>query len=278
MFQRHKPAFVLGGYLFVSFLLLSWSADRVVQSLKVAFFYLLNPVSSPLIEPLAQWGTVGENLYLLIHADRRAREAERRWLLGRLDEKRIASVEEENRRLTEFTGLSRWPYFRASPARVWARNPTDWFHSVIVRPSNVAECRTGDAAVSVVNGRVVVLGQVAEILPQGLARVLLLTDPSSAVSGLSARTNEQGLVEGRGINVLLFNYLFSDSEVRPGDEVVTAGLGEVFPAGLLVGTVLSVQEASHESFKRAVVSPAARLSNIEHLLLLTRREEGGDLR
>jgi rod shape-determining protein MreC len=214
---------------------------------------------------------------LLIHADRRARAAEQRWLSERLDEKRTATVEAENRRLTEFMGLARWPHFTAAPARVWARNSTDWFHSVIVRPAEGAPCRTGDAAVSVVDGRVVILGQVAEILPQGLARVLLLTDPSSAVSAHAARTGEQGLVEGRGANVLLLNYLFSDSEVKPGDEVVTSGLGEVFPEGLLVGQVLSIQDATHESFKRAVVSPAARLSNIQHLLLLSRRPEPGEL-
>lgn len=273
MFQRHRPAVVFSCYAVLGLALLSWSGDRIVQSLKYAFFYLLAPTSAPAVGPLSQWGEFGRNLSLLIHADQRARTAEARWLAERLDEKRTQTIEEENRRLTESAGLARWPQFSATAARVWARNANDWFHSVLVRPAVGAPVRVGDAAVTVRDGRVVILGQVAEILPRGLARVLLVTDPSSSLSAHAARTAEQGLVEGRGANVLLFNYLFSDSPIQPGDEVITSGLGDVFPEGVLIGRVLAVQEATHESFKRAVLSPAAKLNDVRDMLLLSRRPD-----
>ena len=274
MFQRHRPAVVFSVYAVLGLALLSWSSDRIVQSLKYAFFYLLAPTSAPAVGPLSQWGEFGHNLSLLIRADQRARAAEARWLAERLDEKRSQTIEEENRRLTESAGLARWPRFSATAARVWARNANDWFHSVMVRPAAGAPVRVGDAAVTVRDGRVVILGQVAEILPRGFARVLLVTDPSSSLSAHAARTDEQGLVEGRGANLLLFNYLFSDSPIQPGDEVITSGLGDVFPEGVLIGRVLAIQEATHDRLKRAVLAPAAKLNDVREMLLLSRRPEG----
>jgi len=269
LFQRHRTAIFFSLYSFASLALLSWSTDRFVQSLKYAFYYLLQPAGLPAVSALDQWGSFAGRVALLIRADQRAQKAESRWLAERLDEKRLATLEEENRRLTESLGLARWPRFTPHPARVWARDAADWFHSVIVRAGNRTSVRVGDAVLTIVDGRVTVVGQISELFPNGTARVLLMTDSFSSLSAHVARTGEQGLVEGRSADRLLLNYLFSDSDVRAGDEIVTSGLGGVTPAGLLVGRVLTVQEATRGSFKRAVLAPAAKLNNLRDVVILS---------
>jgi len=275
LFQRHRRLVFFSLYSFASLALLSWSTDRFVQSLKYAFHYLLQPAGFPAVSPLDRWGRFAGRVARLIQADQRALRAESRWLAERLDEERLAMLEEENRRLTASLGLARWPRFTPHPARVWARDAADWFHSVIVRAGDRAPVSIGDAVLTIVDERVAVVGQISELLPNGTARALLLTDPFSSLSAHVVRTGEQGIVEGRGADRLLLNYLFSDSDVRAGDEIVTSGLGEVTPAGLLVGRVLAVQEATRGSFKRAVLVPAAKLNNLRDVVILSAAAAGG---
>jgi len=267
LFERHRTTILFGLYTLISMCLLAWSADRVVQSLKHTFYYLWLPAGSPLVSQMDQWGRFGQRLARLLRADQRAAEFESRWLDGRLDTVRQKMLEEENQRLTHLLGVTRWPRYQRTTARVWARDATDWFHSVLVKPA--APVGVGDAVVTVQGGRPVVLGQVREILPDGKARVVLLTDPFSALSAHVDRTGDQGLVEGRGANRLLLNYLFSDADVHAGDEVVSSGLGEVFPPGLLIGRVLDVLEPTGGSAKRALIAPAARLGVLREVLILS---------
>jgi cell shape-determining protein MreC len=63
--------------------------------------------------------------------------------------------------------------------------------------------------------------------------------------------------------------------VKPGDEVVTAGLGGVFPEGVFLGAVETVERESRESFKWARLRPAVRLSELEEVFIL-RREATSD--
>lgn len=268
MFQRHRSAYLFGFYSLVSLALLAWSADRVVQSLKLSFYYLWSPTGGAVVGQLDQWGHVGQRVAKILRADQRARDFESRWVQDRLDTARLQSLEDENKRLADLLGLPPSSGFRAAPARVWARDPADWFHSLLVQPGSPSVSE-GDAVIMVQSGRPVVVGQVREILPDGKARVLLLTDPFSALSAHVTRTGEQGLVEGRGGSKILLNYLFSDSDVRVGDEVVTAGLGDVYPPNILVGQVTDVVEAVGASSKRAVVAPAARLGFVREILILS---------
>lgn len=271
MFKRHTAGLLFGIYTLISLAFLSWSADQFVQTLKHTFFYLLAPSRLPVVSEMDRWGRFGVRMAQLIRADERARVAEEKWLRERLDEKRLQTLEDENLRLTQLLSLPRWPLFDVDAARVWARDPADWFHSMLVRGGPKTKDWVGNAVVTTEGDRVVAMGQVTETLPGGIARVLLVTDPVSSLSAHVARTGEQGLVEGRSANLLLLNYLFSDSDVKAGDEVVTSGLGEVFPAGILIGRVVAVQEATRGSFKRALIAPAAPLASVRSVLVLSHR-------
>lgn len=268
MFQRHRSAYFYGVYSVLCLAFLAWSADRVVQSLKLSFYYLWSPLGSAVVGQLDHWGQTGQRFARVLRADQRALDFESRWLQDRLDAARLKSLEDENQRLTGLLGFPPSAGFRATAARVWARDPADWFHSLLVQPgpSPVSE---GDAVITVQSGRPVVVGQVREILPDGKVRIILLTDPFSALSAFVARTGEQGLVEGRGGSKILLNYLFSDSDIRAGDDVVTAGLGGVYPPNILIGRVTEVLDAVGASSKRAVVSPAARLGFVREVLILS---------
>lgn len=104
------------------------------------------------------------------------------------------------------------------------------------------------------------------------SRVMLISDPASAVPVLVTRTREQGIVQGTLDDQapLQLQYVDRFSQMRPKDVVVTSGVGGVFPKGIVVGTVLSCNAPPGALFKRIVVRPAVDLSKLERAVLLRR--------
>jgi rod shape-determining protein MreC len=80
-------------------------------------------------------------------------------------------------------------------------------------------------------------------------------------------------VEGLGNWRCEVRYLSPDADVQPGDAVLTSGLGGVFPEGLRVGTVTSVDDEGTCPGKAAEVRPAAQLRRLEDVLLIPACED-----
>jgi rod shape-determining protein MreC len=269
LFQRHVSGILLGVYSLFSLACLSFSADVYVRATKQFLYYLISPTNVPLLERVETWGGFGRNVARVIRLDESYRELESRWERHRLDEKRLAALEKENERLTGLLALPPHAKYAPLAARVLARDTNDWFHSVLIDRGRKQGLRVSDPVVGLRAEREVLIGEIVELF-ENESRVLLVTDPLCAVSARVGRTGEQGAVEGLGANRLVMNYLFSDSDVRVGDEVFTAGLGEVFPEGVLVGTVTRLEGDPKESFKRAELRPAAGLEKLEEVMVLGR--------
>ena len=105
--------------------------------------------------------------------------------------------------------------------------------------------------------------------------VLLLSDPSSSVDVVIQRTRARGVLRGEdsderyGARVEDFDKL---RDVRPGDTLVTSGIGTRFPPGLFVGTVESAEAPDDSLYVRASVKPAAHFATVERVLVLVHRE------
>lgn len=267
MIQRHATAILLGIYSLFCLVCLSFSADGFVRTTKHTFQYLLSPTEVPVLSRMETWGSFGRHAARVIKLDQSYRDLQERWERNRLDEKRLLALEKENERLAALLALAPHPRYRPLAARVLARDSSDWFHSVMIERGRKAGVVVADPVVALQEGREVMVGEVVEVFDDS-SRVLLVTDPLCAVSAHLGRTGEQGAVEGNDGNRLVMNYLFSDSDVQPGDEVFTAGLGHVFPEGVLVGSVERVEGDPKESFKRAFLKPAVRLDKLEEVRVL----------
>lgn len=114
------------------------------------------------------------------------------------------------------------------------------------------------SAVTLAGG--ILVGKVAEV-NQNNAKVILLSDPTSAVNVLTQRTRVSGVLKGdRGMG-LIFDMMPQDSQIEIGEPVITAGLENGFPRGLLVGEIETIISSDAEAFKRARVRPIAEFSD-----------------
>lgn len=101
----------------------------------------------------------------------------------------------------------------------------------------------------------VLVGRVTEVFLKS-ARVMLLTHPKSAVSGVTVEGGAQGIVKGEYGLGLLFDMVLQDATLQSAHRVVTSGLGGELPKNLLIGTLQEARLSPDRLYKQvAVVSP-----------------------
>ncbi len=110
-----------------------------------------------------------------------------------------------------------------------------------------------------------VVGKVIAAFP-GAAQVLLLTDEKSGVGAMTAGSHVLGVAKGTGRSYCRLEYVPNQETVEVGGEVLTSGQDQLFPKGLPLGRVTSVRPG--EYFQEITVQPAARLTRLEHVLVL----------
>jgi rod shape-determining protein MreC len=99
------------------------------------------------------------------------------------------------------------------------------------------------------------------------SKAMLLVDRQSAADGIAQRSRAQGIVRGRRGEGLEFEFAVRGSDVAPGDVVISSGLGGVFPKGLKIGEVVSVEEPG-DLLQKAVVKPAVDFGRLEGVFVM----------
>lgn len=114
-----------------------------------------------------------------------------------------------------------------------------------------------------------VVGQITRVMPLS-SEVTLVTDRDAALPVSVARTGVRTVAfGGSGTGMLELRFTSVSSDLRAGDELITSGLDGVFPPGIPVGTVSTIERsASGGSSSRVLVRPAARLAHNRMLLVM----------
>lgn len=101
----------------------------------------------------------------------------------------------------------------------------------------------------------------------------IITESSSAVGAYIERSGTLGVVEGtyelRTEGLCRMVYIEADSDIRVGDKVLSSGIGEVYPRGLLIGKVADVSVDERTRTLVATVEPAADLESISKVMIIT---------
>jgi rod shape-determining protein MreC len=102
--------------------------------------------------------------------------------------------------------------------------------------------------------------------------VLLVADKTSAIDVVVQRTGARGMLKGTGSEehyACRLEHLSREDDVKVGDLVVTSGLGQRFPASILVGRINEVQKKEFGLYQDATVVPAVNFSRLEEVLIMT---------
>jgi rod shape-determining protein MreC len=179
-----------------------------------------------------------------------------------------AGQAQESERLRELLALQQAVPFETQAAQVVSRDGVPWFRTLMLDKGE----RDGVALNAAVISATGVVGRVIAVGPHA-ARVQALVDRDSAAAAVVERSRVSGIVSGQvagpqaGADDLSFKYASSRADVVVGDVVVTSGLDQIFPKGLVIGRVRQVGEPSG-LFREIRVEPSARFDRLEEVLVL----------
>lgn len=101
------------------------------------------------------------------------------------------------------------------------------------------------------------------------SRVLLITDPTSAVSARLQTNRVEGTVLGQLSGNLRLTFIPLDEEIVEGDLVITSGLGGNFPPDIVIGQVTSIRQFEFELYQEAQVRSFNNFDSLEFVLVVT---------
>jgi rod shape-determining protein MreC len=183
----------------------------------------------------------------------------------RVQSLRVIETDDENRRLRRLLALQEQLPLTTLSGEIIAREWGGWIRSLTVnrgRGDNVPRL----TAVISPNG---LIGRVVDVRP-GASIVQVLTDPTSTVGAHVLRTRTPGIVEGDPRGTLRFKFMARDgAAIQNGDVLVTAGQGGLFPRGIPIGTVRSIDNRGAALFHYAELTPAVDFARVDEVLLVT---------
>jgi rod shape-determining protein MreC len=166
-------------------------------------------------------------------------------------------LEAENKALRALTNFVPEPNVAFITARVIADAGGAFVRSAMINAGAEQGVRRGLAAVSgdgLVGGVVEVGGR--------HARILLITDLNSQIPVVVERTRDPAVLAGDNTRLPRLVYLPQNAQVLAGDRIVTSGHGGVFPPGLPIGVVTSIDEGAIK------VMPYVDWNRLEYIRLL----------
>ncbi|WP_294949760.1 rod shape-determining protein MreC [Sulfurivirga sp.] len=112
-----------------------------------------------------------------------------------------------------------------------------------------------------------VLGLITEV-SELTSQARLLTDPELSIPVRFERTGMRAVTRGLGHGRLEVDFVRLDTDVKPGDLLVTSGIGGIFPPGYPVARVQSVSAQKDGTFYRITAVPVSRLYNNHEVLIV----------
>jgi rod shape-determining protein MreC len=209
-----------------------------------------------------------------LHTDNTALRRENERLTA--ENLRLAEAERQNGLLTGLLQLQSGFTYKTVAAAVIARESSEFRRLVTISKGTDDGIVEGDVVIGeggALAGRVVTAGP-------NYAKVVLITDQSSTVTGQLQTSAATGEVVGQLEGALLMTNIDSTETIELGEEVVTAGIelaGGVrspYPKGLLVGQVIDVRRDANSVVQTAYLQAAANLDKIEYVLVILNYQGG----
>lgn len=119
-----------------------------------------------------------------------------------------------------------------------------------------------------VMGSTGVIGQISHA-DEHSSTVRLLTDPNSGAAVMIQSSRANGIVRGSLDGTLYLQDIDEDEIPAVGDVVITSGLGGSYAAGLIVGTVVSVNKTASNSTGTIIVEPNDQVRSLEDVIIVT---------
>ena len=222
---------------------------------------VLNEVLNPAIDVLVLPATILTNGYNYLRSlqkidkeNKELREENRKLTIANAKNR---ALEIENSLLSQLLNYNPPPNARYITARIIAEEGDGFAHSITVYVSDTQNVKKGQ----IVLGDKGVIGRV-ESVGRNYAKIFLINDINSKIPVVIEKSRVRGILSGENTPMPKMMFIPIDAEIAEGDIVVTSGVGGIFPPGLLVGKIYSINKSE------VVVRPFNNLTNMEYVQIV----------
>lgn len=245
-------------------LMVADSRYGVVNPLRAAVATVLLPMQKALLTPVDAWealGDYGQGLEAAVAQER----ANRAQLAAQaLQGARAQVLAQENQRLRALLDLQPALNVKSQAAEVMYEAADPFSRKVFINRGLTQGVQAGSPVVNEQG----VLGQVTRVYPLS-SEVTLLVDRDATLPVLNARTQSRSAAFGGAPHPgMELRFMATNADIQVGDLLITSGIDGVYPPGLAVAKVASVERRVESGFARILAAPVSSPEGVRHVLVL----------
>lgn len=176
-------------------------------------------------------------------------------------QERLVELESQNQKLKELLDYTKTQKQQGIGAPIVGRSADHWWQQVTLGRGSQDGIRVG----FIVMGPGGLVGRIVSVTSNS-SRVLLISDATSKVGAVISRSRSMGFMRGQGSNHAVLQFFDKVPDVRRGDVVATSPVSQLFPSGLPLGRVESVN-LDKSPAPEAVIELTAPVSYLEWVIV-----------
>ena len=179
-------------------------------------------------------------------------------------------LEEENKELKSLLKIkSSLSEFEEINATVIERNTTYWFNTLTINKGNIDGIKKGMAVVTNEG----IIGRV-ESTTKFTSTIKLITsnDKDNKISvRINSKKDYNTILTTTSNGEMFIEGIPNDNDIKLGDSIVTSGLSDIFPSGIIIGKVKKIELDNYGSSKKILVESTSNINNIRFVSVLKRK-------
>ena len=236
----------------------------IVDPLRVAVSTVLLPFQRALLTPVDAWESLTDYGQGLEAAVERERSSRQRLAAQAVQASRAEVLELENRRLRALLDLAPALSVKSQAAEVLYEAADPFSRKVIINRGQTQNVQAGSPVINELG----VLGQVTRVYPLS-SEVTLLVDREATIPVLNARNQTRSAAFGGApYPGMELRFMATNADIQVGDLLTTSGIDGVYPPGLPVAKVASVERRVESGFARVLAAPVSSPEGVRHVLVL----------
>jgi len=269
---RYRNLIVLVGVLFAQVLGLAVQVKRTTdiessRLIRVWAVGAVSPLEKALVWAQTSTGNLWHNYFYLRGVRAENRELKQRIEQMRIDQVRMSQDADQARRLQALLAFKEQFISQTRAAQVIGSTGSEQSRAIYLDKGDKDGIKP-DMAVITADG---IVGKVLHVY-RSTSLVLLISDQTSGVGAILDKSRLQGILRGMPSGEIALERIMTDEQVPAGELVLTSGGDRIFPKGLPIGRVTKVSTGS-DLFLNVRVKPAANLSKLEEVLVVTKVDE-----
>lgn len=111
------------------------------------------------------------------------------------------------------------------------------------------------------------VGKITEV-SNNFSKITLITQKDVVIAGIIENNRIEGLIKRNNKGGLFMDFIPKTEELTIGDRIVTSGMDNVYPKGILIGKIDNIDSSENQIFQKINISLAADFSKLEQVIII----------